>query len=161
VPGVQETHLPGIGVRFDFSTRRGDRIGVVVHRTGRRDLFLYSQHDPDACVLSLALESDDARTLADLLGATRISEELAAAQQDIEGLALDWIRVEEGAAWAGLTLAEAAVHTTIGVSIVALLRGRETVPAPGAAAVLQPGDTALAVGTPEGLVQLARKLRVT
>ena len=29
---VQETQLPGVGVRHEFDTHRGDRVGVIVHR---------------------------------------------------------------------------------------------------------------------------------
>jgi len=35
--GVIETKLPGIGVRYDFRTAAGVAVGVLVHRSGRRD----------------------------------------------------------------------------------------------------------------------------
>jgi K+/H+ antiporter YhaU regulatory subunit KhtT len=63
---------------------------VLVYRTGRRDLIVYSAADPDASVAQLNLDPDDARTLAEVLGASRIAESLAAVQQDIEGLSIDW-----------------------------------------------------------------------
>ena len=44
---VNETPLPGLGVRYDFVTSAGNRIGVVHHRTGRRDLLVYERGDPD------------------------------------------------------------------------------------------------------------------
>ena len=37
---IQETNLPGVGLRHDFTTRAGRQLGVVTHRTGRRDLAL-------------------------------------------------------------------------------------------------------------------------
>ncbi|NUR92910.1 MAG: potassium transporter TrkA, partial [Nonomuraea sp.] len=47
---VEQTALPGIGLRHDFTTRAGRRVGVISHRTGRRDLVIYDQDDPDrAC----------------------------------------------------------------------------------------------------------------
>src|SRR6476646_8978855 len=118
---VSETTLPGIGVRYDFMTSTGVRIGVLVHRTGRRDLIAYSANDPDAAVAQVSFDPDDARTLAELLGASRIAESLAAVQQDIEGLSIDWIKIDEGSEWAGKRLREAGVHTETGVSIVALI----------------------------------------
>jgi TrkA domain protein len=45
---IQETALPGVGLRHDFTTRAGRQLGVVTHRTGRRDLLLYDRDDPDA-----------------------------------------------------------------------------------------------------------------
>ncbi len=71
---VTETKLSGIGVRFDFRTAAGTPIGVLVHRTGRRDLLLYSRRDAAATEMTLGLETDDARTLAELLGASRVAD---------------------------------------------------------------------------------------
>ncbi|GIU87933.1 MAG: potassium transporter TrkA [Acidimicrobiia bacterium] len=158
---VQETDLPGIGKRFDFETSSGARVGVIVHRTGRRDLLLYSRDDPDSCQTVLALSDADVLTLVEILGGSRITAHLTAVQQEIEGLAIDWIDVDDSSRWAGKTLAEAAVHTRTGVSIVAIMRADETVPAPAADTELLPGDRVVAVGTPQGLSQLAQELSGT
>jgi TrkA domain protein len=73
---VQETRLPGVGVRRDLLTESGRRVGVVFHRDGRRELALYDRDDPDACRDSLVLTAEEADTLAELLGAPRIVERL-------------------------------------------------------------------------------------
>ncbi len=156
---VSETRLPGVGARYDFATVSGTRLGVLMHRTGRRDLLIYSREDSAACDYTLELDPEDAVTLAELLGASRIAEQLAAVQQDIEGLAIDWIRIDPSSEWAGRTLGEAGVHSNTGVSVVAVIGADGAVAAPGAADVLTPGATALAIGTPEGLELLALKLR--
>ncbi len=156
---VAETPLPGVGVRYDFETTAGDRIGVLVHRTGRRELLIYDSHDPDACGSVLRLDPDDTRTLADLLGASQVSERLADLQQHIEGLTIDWLPVAATSACAGCTLREAALRSETGVSVVAVVRGDETIPAPGGDFQLQTGDTAVAVGTPEGIKELFRLLQ--
>ena len=156
---VVETKLPGIGVRYEFVTSEGARVGVLVHRTGRRDVLVYSASDPSACEVSLALDSDDTRTLAELLGASRIAEQLAAVQQEIEGLAIDWIKIHPDAPWAGRTLADAAIHSSTGVSVVALIGPAGTTAAPGADDVLTPGTTVIAIGEAEGLAEVVAKLQ--
>jgi TrkA domain protein len=156
---VTETKLPGIGVRYDFRTSGGTPVGVLVHRTGRRDLLVYSRKDSDATELTLGLDTDDSRTLAELLGASRVAEGLAAVTQDVEGLTIDWIRIDPGAEWAGRTLSDAAVHTTTGVSVVAIVAQTGPIVAPGANDVLAAGATAVAVGTREGIELLGNRLR--
>jgi TrkA domain protein len=42
---LQETTLPGVGLRHDFTTQRGHQVGVVSYRTGRRGLLLYDLLD--------------------------------------------------------------------------------------------------------------------
>lgn len=155
---VEETQLPGVGVRYDFVTTEGDRIGVLAHRTGRRELLVYGTDDPDACRDVVRLDPDDTHTLAELLGTSHVSERLSALQQDIEGLTIDWLPVEATSACAGRTLRESALRSETGVSIVAVVRDGRTIPAPGGDFALQPGDTAVTVGTPEGIKELFRLL---
>ena len=69
---VQETQLPGVGVRHDFETETGQRVGVVVHRDGRREVLVYDTDDPDACSSMLELSASDTRTVAELLGASQV-----------------------------------------------------------------------------------------
>jgi TrkA domain protein len=156
--GVEETPLPGVGVRYDFETAEGERLGVLVHRNGRRDLFVYSRDDPDACMATITFDSNDARTLAELFGAMQVAERLEAVAQDIAGLSIDWIRIDPDSEWAGMRLRDAAVHSQTGVSVVAIITAERAIAAPGAEDRLEPGATAVAVGTPEGLAGFAARL---
>jgi TrkA domain protein len=150
---VVEVPLPGVGVRFEFTSERGERIAVVSHRSGRQELALYERGDPDACRTVIELDGEDAATLASILGAPQVAAS-AAAMQRIEGLALDWVTVNEGSAADGATIGDGGYRTATGASIVAVIRDEQTHPAPGPDFVLTAGDIAVAVGTPEGLTQL-------
>lgn len=155
---VSETPLPGVGVRHEFSTAGGERVAVLTHRTGRRELAIYDRADPDACTTVLHLSADDTRTLAELLGASPVSEAVAAVQQQVEGLAIDWVTVPPESSFVGTTIAEGAFRTRTGVSIVAVLRGPVTVPAPGPEHRFEAGDVLVAVGTAQGLAGFRRLL---
>ena len=154
---VEETQLPGVGVRYDFATAEGDRIGVLVHRTGRRDVLIYDKRDPDACRSTTELASEEARTLSELLGASQVTQQIAAMQQ-LEGLAIDWLPIEPGSPWLGRSISDAGVRTKTGVSIVAVVRVDTTVPAPTPDFVFAAGDTLVVVGTPEGINSLSGML---
>ena len=154
MPEVSETPLPGVGVRHEFVTAGGERVAVVTHRTGRREFAVYDRADQDACTTVLHLSPDDTRTLAELLGASPVSEAVAAVQQRLEGLAIDWITVQPASRVVGATIAEGAFRTRTGASIVAVIRGGTTVPAPGPDHSFESGDVVVAVGTTEGLAQL-------
>lgn len=156
---VTETHLPGVGVRYEFTSTAGDRVGVIHHHSGRREIYAYDAHDPDRARPLLELEEPDARTLTDLLGATQVSEVLGEVRQPIEGLALDWVEIDHDSTLANRSIGDGALRTRTGCSVVAVLRGAETVPAPGPELVVAPGDVLVAVGTAEGLEELRRLLR--
>lgn len=155
---IREVKLPGLGVRYEFTTQEGKRVGVVCHRSGRKELYFAHPEDPDAFKRMLGLSDEDARTLAEILGGSRIAEELAGVQQRIEGLAIDWLPVREDSPYGGRTIGEARVRTRTGVSIVAVLRGEQAIPAPGPDLEIEAGDYLVVVGTTRGIEEVVELL---
>ena len=153
MPDIQETLLPGVGVRHDFTTAKGERVAVLTHRSGRRELAVYDAKDPDDCRAVLHLSADDTVALAEALGTSQVSEAVVQAQR-LEGLAIDWITVEASATVVGRTIADGELRTRTGASIVAILRGDATVPAPEPTVAFEAGDVVVAVGTPDGVQRL-------
>ena len=158
MPEIEETHLPGLGVRYEFRTSRGTRLGIVHHRTGRRELVVYHPEDPDSARDVIALDPDDSATLAEMLGASRVSEQLDRLQT-VEGLAIDWLPVPTDSPFAGRTIGDTQARSRTGTSIVAVIRGDKAVPAPGPEFGLEAGDTLLVVGTARGIEELSVILR--
>lgn len=151
MPKIQETSLPGVGMRHDFTAEDGSRIGVVHHRTGRRELFVCSSEDPDAVTVSLNLSDDDSHALSEALGGSTVIENLGSLQQQVEGLAIDWLSVDPGTPYAGKTIGDARIRTRTGVSVVAVIRDEQAFPAPGPEFMVDAEDTLVVVGTPEGI----------
>lgn len=154
MPRIEETPLPGLGVRHEFIAEDGSRIGVVHHRTGRRELFVCPANDPDAVVLSLNLSDTDSHALSEALGGSQVVQNLTDLQQQIEGLAIDWLSVDRGTPYAGRTIGDARIRTRTGVSVVAVIRGDKAYPAPGPEFLVEAGDTLVVVGTGQGINQV-------
>jgi TrkA domain protein len=159
---IRETTLPGVGLRHDFTTSSGRQLGVISHRTGRRDLVVYNRRDPDAAQEVVRLTAEESDALGELLGGSRVSvsERLAALQQQIEGLAIDWLPVVAGSPYAGGTIADTQARTRTGVSIVAVLHNGTATPAPTPDFRFQVGDTLVVVGTTGGIKALSRLLGI-
>ena len=151
---IAETQLPGVGVRHEFTTSSGERVGVISHRSGRRELIVYDRQDPDRSTSVLNLSPDDTRTLSEILGTSHVSATVAAVQQQLEGVAIEWLTVPHGSRFAGATIADGQFRTRTGSSVVAVIRGDLTIPAPGPELRFEGGDIAVAVGTPRGLEEL-------
>lgn len=156
---VNETPPPGLGVRYDFETKDGVRIGVLHRSGGRQDVVVYERGDPDSAAASVSLDEGESRTLAELLGSARVVEDLARLQQRIEGLAIDWLPLPDHGPFSGRTIGDTQARTRTGVSVVAVVRGEEPIPAPGPSQGLVDGDTLVVVGTPRGIMQLTELLR--
>jgi len=151
---VTETQLPGVGVRHEFTTADGERVGVLTHRSGRRELLVSARDDPDASLTVLHLSPTDTRTLAELLGASQVSEAVSAVQHQVEGVAIDWIAVPARSTFVGSSIADGRFRTRTGASVIAVLRASTTIPAPGPDFTFAAGDVVVGVGTPDGLAEL-------
>ncbi len=156
---VEETILPGVGVRHDFVTVQGDHLGVIAHTTGRRELLLYDHDDPDACSHVVPLEQDDTDTLAELLGTAHVRNRVTDLQQSVDGLTIDWLTVANGAACTSCTLADTGARPGGSALIVAVVRNGRTIPSPALDFQLSSGDVVVAVGTPEAIRALFSLLR--
>lgn len=148
---IEETALPGVGVRYEFETNEGQRVGVVHHRGGRKEVFVCRPGDPDSVAASLDLSEDEAHTLGEMMGVAPVVEKLSGLQQAVEGLAIDWLPVGTDSPYAGRTIGEARIRTRTGVSVVAVIRGDAPFPAPGPEFGVEAGDTLVVVGTPKGI----------
>ena len=156
---INEVRLPGVGVRYEFQTGEGRRIGVISHRSGLREIYVSHRDDPDEFKRVLGLSPDDARTLAELLGATRVAQQLSELQQHLEGLVIDWLPVRDDSPYRARTIGDAKLRSRTGVSVVAIVRGEDAVPAPGPDATLDSGDYLVVVGTARGVEQAVQILR--
>lgn len=151
---VRETQLPGVGVKHDFATEDGREVGVLTHRDGRRDVVVYDAEDPDKCAMQITMSANDTRTLGELLGTSQVNAAVQAVQQDIEGLAIEWITIDRDSPVAGTTIADTQMRTRTGVSIVAVIRDHVPHPAPGPEFDLIAHDVVVGVGTIEGLARV-------
>ena len=148
---VEQTALPGIGVRHDLITSAGRTVGVVSHRNGRRDLVVYDVDDPDSCIAAIPLTDDEAEALADVLGASLMLGQLAGLRSQAAGLLTEQVAIPAGSPYVGRRLGDTRTRTLTGASIVAVLRDREVIASPGPSFVFEAGDVVVVVGTRAGL----------
>ncbi|NGO11956.1 cation:proton antiporter regulatory subunit [Streptomyces sp. HC44] len=146
---VSSTPLPGIGVRYDLTTREQRRLSVVAHRDGARTFSAYRTDDPDACSLSVHLTPNEAAALIDALMPTHHSPNLLSTTE--LGLVAERLELSGTSYWNGRLLGETRIRTETGASIVAVLRRAEAIPSPAPDFRLAGGDTLIVIGTREGV----------
>lgn len=147
---VTEVPLPGIGLRYDLRAAEGGSVTVVIHHSGRRDVYILDGGDePQATV---ALTDSQARTLGAILGGAyfkpAVVEEIEAV---IGGLLIDWVTLDEDSAGVGKTIAELEVRTRTKMTVAAILREHQTIVAPEPTERLLAGDRLVVIGRQEDL----------
>jgi TrkA domain protein len=145
---IREVDLPGIGRKFQADLRSGERVVVVVHDDGRRELFYFERGNHDESTASVSLEDAEARQLASILGGMAYAPRaLESVEMAFDELRIEWYRVEPGSVAEGKTIGELAMRQAYGVTVVAILEGDRTkVVNPGPEARIERGTTLVVVG---------------
>lgn len=152
---IEQTALPGIGLRHEFTTRSGRRLAIVSHRSGRRDLVIYDQDDPDRACESVTLNDEEADALVELLGAPRVVQRLNDLHREVAGLVSEKLPIVDGSPYAGRPMGDARVRTRTGASIVAVVRAGQVHTSPGPDFAFAAGDLVVVVGNAEGVSAVA------
>lgn len=148
---ISEEDLPGIGRRYEIIASRGQRVVLIIHHSGRRDLYVMerSQGDP-ACVVELT--DDQARRIGAILGGAFFKPAVVEEIERIVGeFVVDWMTIGEDAAAVGHSIEELQVRSRSGMSVVAIVRGKETITGPDPGEVLAVGDRLVVVGRRDDL----------
>jgi len=156
---VTETLLPGVGIRYEMSTRSGLHLAFVVQRDGEVEIAAYERSDPDRARSVFRLDREEAEAVAEILGAPRLTQRFADLSREVPGLESGRIALAPGSPFAGRVLGDTRARTLTGCSIVALVRDREVVTAPGPQQPLRAGDVLVVIGSRSGLESLEGLLR--
>jgi len=144
---LRETRLPGIGVKYTLLCGHGQRLAVILHNDGTRELYVFERPTDEEPTTVVELDDDEARQLGAVLGGAyerpKIVEELEMALGE---LAIEWIPVPANSPAIGKTLAQAAFRARTGITIIAILREPEPVTGAQPDDVIQEGDTLVTVG---------------
>jgi TrkA domain protein len=144
---LQETRLPGIGLKFTLRLDAGGRLAIILHNDGKRELYFFRRADDDEPPAVIGLDDDEARQLGAVIGGAyerpQIVEDLEMALGELQ---IEWIPVPDDSPWIGKTLAEAAFRAKAGITVIAILRQPEPVSGAQPTDTIERGDTLVTVG---------------
>ncbi len=147
---IREQELPGIGRRYTAQADGGE-VSVVIHHTGRRDIYLSDpagRRPPAVATLS----DGQARRLGAVLAGAYFQPTLTShIEAVVGGLLIDWVPLGPDSPGAGRSIADLQVRRQTRMTIVAILRGDDAIVVPEPTEVLAVGDRVVIVGRPEDL----------
>jgi TrkA domain protein len=155
---VEEVALPGVGRKFTITVGSGDRLVIVVHSSGKRELQYFEVGEDDEPRAALDLTDEEAREVGAILaGVLFHPEAVGDTQSKLGQKVIEWIKVLPGSRLAGKRVGE--IPLPPGAHLLAVDRpGAPLVPNPGPEVVLEVGDTLVVAGTREAVEALKRSL---
>ena len=149
---VYESDLPGVGKKFEIEIGDEERLVIVTHNTGKREVFLKATEGADSEKL-FELPDRLARTVGTILEGAYFQPVQSEQVETMlaEGTFLEWYNVDDRSEIAGQTLADARVRERTGVSVAAIERAGSMIPSPQADTVIEVGDMLVVIGSQEDL----------
>jgi K+:H+ antiporter subunit KhtT len=157
---IREAALPGVGRKFQIETANGDRLVIVIHDDGTRELYHFTRKNPDRVASVVTLEDAEARQIAGIIGGlTYVPKALPSAEIVLDDLLLEWYSIPPGSACIGKTIRDLQVRTATGASIVSIIEpDRAKRLNPEADTVLNEGATLILAGDRRTIRNLKRLL---
>ena len=83
--------LPGVGRKFQVDTTSGDRLVIVIHDDGTRELYYFTRRNIDRPASVQRLSDGEARQIAGIIGGlTYVPRGLPTAEVILGDLVLEW-----------------------------------------------------------------------
>ena len=120
---INEVLRPGVGLRYELTSRDGDHLGFVARRDGYVEVVRYGEDDPDECEPLFRLTADEAEAVAEIFGAARIAERSPTSAAPYPDWTPGQIGVGSCSPCAGRRLGVTRARTRTWASIVAIVRG--------------------------------------
>jgi TrkA domain protein len=157
---ISEVFLPGVGRKFQVETMTGDRLVIVIHDDGTRELYHFTRKNMDRPASVLRLSDGEARQIAGIVGGlTYVPRNLPMAEVILGDLVLEWFTIEEEAACIGRSIRDLQARTRTGASIVSIIEADHTKSLnPEADTVLREGATLILAGDRRTIKALKRLL---
>ncbi len=147
---VGEHDLPGIGRRYDLSGLDGGQLTVVIHHSGRRDLYAFAPGAEEPAVLTLT--DDQARRLGAILGGAYFKPAVVGEMEAVIGnLLIEWVTLRPDSPGAGHSIADLQIRRRTRMTVAAIVRDDTPLMAPEPAEVLRAGDRLVVIGRQEDL----------
>jgi K+:H+ antiporter subunit KhtT len=157
---ISEAYLPGVGRKFQIETLRGDRVVIVIHDDGAREVYHFERKNMERPASVIILTDGEARQMAGIVGGlTYVPKAMPTSEVVLEDLVLDWFTIEPGAACIGKTIRDLQARTVTGASIVSLVESNHTKRTnPEADTVINEGATLILAGDRKTIAALKKLL---
>jgi TrkA domain protein len=156
---VREHDLPGVGKKFAVVTNDSDRLTIIIHNSGHREIYFFERGE-DYPAYALRMEDGEARKLGAILGGAFFQPVVAESMEMVfDQLSVEWLKVGTASPLAGRSLLEAAVRERTGASVIAILRNGKALPNPQPDERIAAGDTLMVVGDREQVGRFGDLLR--
>jgi len=152
--------LPGIGKRYSLETSHRQKIVIITHQHGQREIYHFKNADDDDPDFIIELNDEEARQIgAILLGVDYQPVPDEKMELMINSIKVHWFAVKEESCLANLSIAQAQIRKRTGVTVIGIKRGEDFIGSPDVDETILPGDVLIVIGKREPVKALEAMCR--
>ncbi|MBA2872846.1 TrkA domain protein [Anoxybacillus calidus] len=157
---IRESELPGIGKKFEVFTKNKDKMVIIIHDNGRRELYYFEQDNYEDYVASAAFDDAEARQIAAIIGGmTYKPRALETIEIAFDELVIEWFKVERSAKAANQSIGQLNVRQSFDVNIIAIVKkNHQVIHTPGPETIIEEGDTLIVSGERTQVKNMVKEL---
>ncbi|WP_227001896.1 cation:proton antiporter regulatory subunit [Virgibacillus necropolis] len=154
---ISVSQLPGIGQKITMKTSEDDMLVIIVHHTGKRELYFFDDGDSEEADFAMDLTPEETRELAaQLLGATYQPVDIEKIRMFKRQIIVDYIKVKAKSSLVDKTIEESDVRNKTGATIIGIVHGEDMVAIPESDTTIKPGDVLMSIGKEEQISSLSK-----
>lgn len=153
---IEETSLPGVGKKHVIDLGDKERLVIITHNTGRREVFHKQTPDADATKL-FSVSDQQARTIGTILEGAYF-QPVASDTTETQlgpGQYFEWFEIPPNSPLETGAISPADAEAKTSAVIVAIRRGASIISTTGSEATIEEGDTVVIIGSRESIEAFA------
>ncbi|HEY9059858.1 MAG TPA: TrkA C-terminal domain-containing protein [Pseudobacteroides sp.] len=153
-----ETNLPGIGKKINCVTHSKEKVSLILHNDGKRELYIMDKNNEPLAGISL-LDEEARRFGAFLSGEVFKPKSLESLEIAMEKIKIDWFRLESDSPVIGKRIGGLGLRKKTQVSIIAILKEDTYITNPSSDYIFTEGDTCVVLGDPKNFPEFLNIIR--
>ncbi len=161
---VREAELPGLGKKFEVALENGDKVVVVIHDDGTREVYHFPENEDEPSG-QFVFSDQEARRIGSIIsGAYYEPKALEKLETDIADLRIEWLRVKENSPINGKNIGDLALRKNFGINVISVIddKCRNRTEAcrinPGPGFLFNPGQMIIVAGNTEKMKQFKKDM---
>lgn len=146
---VMQCDLPSIGKKFTLELDSGDKLVIVIHLSGEREVFKFKK-DSDEPVSVTSLTDEEAHQVGAILAGTYFQPIIEEERKlTMKNITMEWIKISPDSTLVNKKIEELDIRKVTGVSITTIIRGETIISNPSSDEIIKPEDTLIIIGNNE------------
>lgn len=145
---IKSVELPGIGYKISFITATNSKIILIIHHSGKREMFFFEDANLEEADFVINLNSDETRQLAtELLGVTYQSIVTDSMEMFKDKILIEWIKLPENSPFVNKSIGDSNIGAKTGIAIVGIFQDDQNLlTIPDVETILNSKDTLIIIG---------------